>query len=225
MWPPVLTFLTISTVFLVSLLPVGPAQAREIVIDDFADGLDAHWQTKSFAGSTQYTQDQEDNQSCIKAVSRAAASGLYYEIEYEPSAYPILSWSWKVEQILPLGDARRKAGDDYAARLYVVFPSFFFWQTRALNYIWANKLPRGSAVPNPFTDKAIMVAVESGPGRTGQWVQEQRNIYEDYKRYFGEEPPEVGAIAIMTDTDNTGGEARACYGPIRISEVPLPETE
>ena len=159
---------------------------------------------------------QEDNQLCIRSTSRSSASGLYYKIKYDLKDYPILTWRWKVDHVLSKGDALQKEGDDYAARVYVVFPSLAFWRTKALNYIWANKLPQGYAVPNSFTANTIMVAVESGPERTGQWVEETRNVFEDYRRYFGKEPPKAGAIAIMTDTDNTGENATAWYGPIRL---------
>jgi hypothetical protein len=62
----------------------------------------------------------------------------------------------------------------------------------------------------------MMIAIGSGRGRAGQWVHERRNIYEDYKRLFGRAPPRAGAIAIMTDSDNTGENAAACYGSIRL---------
>lgn len=39
-------------------------------------------------------------------------------------------------------------------------------------------------------------------------------VYEDYKRIFGEEPPLLGGVAIMTDTDDTRDEATAWYGDI-----------
>ena len=81
----------------------------------------------------------------------------------------------------------------------MVFPSLLFWNTKALNYIWANKLPRGKALPNAFTANAMMIAVESGNDRAGQWLSEERNIHADFKKYFKTEPPRVGAIAIMTD--------------------------
>jgi hypothetical protein len=45
-------------------------------------------------------------------------------------------------------------------------------------------------------------------------MTEERNVYEDYKRAFGEEPPMISGIAIMTDTDNTGESAEAYYGNI-----------
>jgi hypothetical protein len=190
--------------------------AGEILLDNYKDGLSPKWEGKSFEGTTRYEVTREDNQLCIKATSTASASGLYYKIKYNPKDYPILTWRWKVDHVLSKGDALHKDGDDYAARVYVVFPSLAFWRTKALNYIWANKLPQGQAVPNAFTSNAILVAVESGPERTGQWVEETRNVFEDYRRYFGKEPPKAGAIAIMTDTDNTGESATAWYGPIRL---------
>ena len=120
------------------------------------------------------------------------------------------------DHVLSKGNALKKEGDYYAARIYVVFPSLVFWKTKALNYIWANKISRGKAVTNPFTANAIIIAVESGPEKTGQWLEEKRNVLEDFRRHFGEDPPKVGAIAIMTDTDNTGEKATAWYGPISI---------
>jgi len=190
--------------------------AGEILVDDYVDGLSPKWVRKSFEGKTQYEVTREDNQLCIRATSSASASALYYKMKYDTNDFPVLTWRWKVDHVLSRGDALQKEGDDYAARVYVVFPSLAFWRTKALNYIWANKLPQGQAVPNPFTANTIMVAVESGPERTGQWVEETRNVFEDYRRYFGKEPPKAGAIAIMTDTDNTGENATAWYGPIRL---------
>lgn len=65
----------------------------------------------------------------------------------------------------------------------------------------------------------MMMAVESGPAQVGQWVVVRRNVLDDYRRAFGQEPPKAGAIALMTDTDNTGEKAVAYYGPIRILPV------
>jgi len=206
-------WLSSIVVFMLSCLPVS---AEEILIDEYKDGLSQKWEEKSFRGRTKYEVTREDNVLCVKATSSASASALYYKIEYDAKNYPILKWRWKVDGVLSKGNALYKNGDDYAARVYVVFPSLAFWRTKALNYIWANRLPQGDAVPNPFASNAVMIAVESGPERTGQWVEERRNILLDYRKFFGTDSPQVGAIAIMTDTDNTGEDAVAWYGPIRI---------
>lgn len=205
-------------ILLLLLLYASALDAGEaaITLDDYQQGLAKGWQEKVFKGRTTYTATQKDGQPCIAAFSQAAASGLFFEISFAPETRPILTWQWQVEHVLTQGDARRKAGDDYAARVYVVFPSLLFWRTKALNYIWDNRLPKETFIGNAYTKNAMMVVVESGPEKTGKWVTERRNIKEDFIKAFGETPPQVGAIAIMTDTDDTGETAKAWYGPIRI---------
>lgn len=190
------------------------AADSKFTLDNYSSGISANWQPKIFKGLTSYTLATVDGQRCIAAESNGAASGLIYKIKYSPEKYPILTWKWRIDHILNKGDATKKSGDDYAARVYVIFPAFLFWRTKVLNYIWANKLKRGSILPNTYLASAAMIAVESGPQKARQWVVERRNIYLDYQKAFGEKPPDVGAIAIMTDTDNTGEKAAACYGPI-----------
>jgi hypothetical protein len=192
------------------------AAERVLHIDDFENGLRPEWQEKVFKGRTEYRVVSEGTGHVLRAESRGAASGLILENEIDLKEFPVLSWRWKVENILEKGDASRKEGDDYAARIYVIFPHWFFPKTRSINYIWANKLPQGEIVPNPFTSNAMMVAVESGEEKVGEWVAESRNVHADYRAIFGEDPPEAGAVAIMTDTDNTGGSAVAWYDDIEF---------
>jgi hypothetical protein len=142
----------------------------------------------------------------------SAASGLFREFKFDTEDWPILSWRWKVVKLPEKGDVYSKETDDYGARVYVVFPRFLRWRTKTINYIWARTLPRGESVPNPWLpDNAVMIAVRSGYDSLGVWITEKRNVYEDYRRLFGGDPPDAGAIAVMTDSDNTGGEAEAYY--------------
>lgn len=82
----------------------------------------------------------------------------------------------------------------------------------ALNYVWDRRAPAGLFADNAYTDFAKMVVVRSGPQSVGAWVEEERNVYDDYRKAFGEEPPMVKGVAIMTDTDNTKESATAYYG-------------
>ncbi len=208
---------SILAIALPLLIASVPASAEApILIDDFAGGLSPKWEKKSFRGETAYRAVEEEGRPALKAESRAAASALVFPVSFDPKAYPRLSWSWKIERTIGKEDERTKRGDDYAARVYVVFPSALFWKTRAINYIWASRLPRGSFHPNAFTSNAVMVAVESGDGKAGKWIDEERDLLEDFRRAFGEDPPEAGAVAIMTDTDDTGAYAVAWYGAIRL---------
>ena len=65
-----------------------------------------------------------------------------------------------------------------------------------------------------------MIEVESGSSKLNTWITEDRNVYEDYRRAFGEEPPMISGVAIMTDTDNTNESAEAYYGDIAFKKRP-----
>jgi hypothetical protein len=208
-------FILIATLF----LTVPNVQATEIQVSHFGtEGLTG-WEPKIFKGSTEYLIEQDNGRAVVKAVSHATASGMVRKIHFDPSIYRYLRWSWKIAHTIKGGDENAKAGDDYAARLYVIFPGRYFWQMKALNYIWANRLPKGEHVPNPFASDAKMLAVESGNGKAGQWVFEERDLLADYRLLFGTDPQSADAVAIMTDTDNTGGSAEAWYGEISLSTV------
>ncbi len=196
---------------------VSHARADELLVSRFSsEGLNG-WESKSFKGATEYRVVREDGRAVVKADSHGSASGMVRKISFDPSRYRYLRWSWKIASTIKGGDERIKSGDDYAARLYVLFPGRFFWQMKAINYLWANRLPKGDTIPNAFTGNAKMIAVESGNSRAGQWLTEERDLFADYRTLFGSDPGEAEGIAIMTDTDNTGGSAEAWYGDIILS--------
>jgi hypothetical protein len=183
---------------------------------------------------TQYDLVKDGQQVVVKAVSQQSSSGMTREMLIDPKEYPVVEWRWKVENILQKGDVTQKSGDDYPARLYITFKYEssrvgFFEKAKfetikliygqyppigAINYIWESKSPIGTMVPNPFTERVYMFVTQSGSEKLNQWVTEERNIYEDYKNAFGEEPPHISGVAIMTDTDNTKESAVAYFGDI-----------
>ncbi len=214
------------------VLEVGKFSAAEA-----GRSLPSEWKPLTFKNiekHTRYSLVQDGDTVVVKAESRASASGLIREIKIDPREYPLVRWRWKVENILKKGDVRRKEGDDYPARIYITFEydpkklsvverakyglvKAFYGQyppLAAMNYIWESRAAKGTLVPNPFTDRVMMFVVERGEEKLNQWVNEERNVYEDYKKAFGEEPPPISGVAIMTDTDNTGEAAVAFYGDI-----------
>ena len=183
---------------------------------------------------TQYSLVKDRNRVVVKAVSEAAASGLIYRIRIDPKVFPIISWHWKVTRTYEKGDVTQKKGDDYPARVYIAFEfdpkrlGFFekaqykaarmlygeYPPTGAITYIWSSNAPRGTIVSNPYTKRVKMFAIQSGKARLNSWVREERNVYEDYKTAFSQEPPMIAAVMIMTDSDNTGESAISYFGDI-----------
>ena len=155
----------------------------------------------------------------IKAESRGSRSSLYKKVEEKGSTLSLLSWRWKITNVVRSAIETRKDRFDAAARVMVIFQKEGFWGTleggepsgTKIEYIWANRLPRGNVFDHPGEKNTKVVVLESGDGRVGQWVDESRNIRKDYKDFFGTDPPPLIAIGIQTDTDHSNEMVTAYY--------------
>lgn len=194
-------------------------------------------QFKDIPAHTEYGLVDDNGVNVVMATSKASSSGLTRKISIDPVRYSLLKWRWKISNVYQNGDVSRKEGDDYPARIYITFAydpkKVGFWERvkfntikifygeyppiNAINYIWASKAPVELITPNPYTDRVKMIVIESGKENAEKWLSESRNIAEDYRKAFGEEPPMISGIAIMTDSDNTGESANAWYGDIVLS--------
>ena len=189
-------------------------------IADFTRNDLSQWKAERFSGETQYQlQENQAGITVLCAHSKRSASGLVREISVDLEKTPYLNWSWRIEHAFQDHDEKTKAGDDYPARVYVlVDDGLFFWQTKALNYVWAGQSPVDSVWISPYiSDQVRLIAIESGNAKSRQWLHEKRNVLEDLKRAFQKKLTRIDAVAIMTDTDNTGKQAQACYGDIFFS--------
>ena len=196
--------------------PAFGAETGEIAISNFAaEGLKG-WEEKSFSGKTDYQLVKEGSVTVLKAFSQAAASGLFKKKRIDLQQTPYLNWRWRVDKPLHALDEKTKSGDDYGARIYVVIDGgLFFWNTRAINYVWASAVPTGESWPNAFAGKsAMMLALRSSTDTAATWYQEKRNVAADLKEFFGAEIRYIDAVAIMTDTDNSGQQTTAYYDNI-----------
>ena len=166
--------------------------------------------------------DSEDRGSVLRACADGAASGLFRELDVDLERTPVLRWSWWIDAPVAVADVRTRAGDDFAARVYVVFSGgLAFWRTTSLVYVWADAGAPDGFWANPFTDNVRMLAVNRGAADSGSrsgarsgWNSVRRNVVDDYRAAFDAEPPSIAAVAIMTDTDQTGARAVARYGEL-----------
>lgn len=236
-----LRYLLSSLILSVSAAPVQADSKDNSLIKAFSDmtSLKDGWEPLEFPKIDRHSRYQlvdDDGEQVVEATTDNSASGLIARVSVEPGDSLILRWRWKVSNVFEQGDARKKDGDDYPARIYVAFQfepeeAGFFERAKrktvevlfgeelpgnALNYIWANRLPVGEIVANPFTDTTMMVAVNSGADNIGEWVTVERDIVADYKEAFGRKPPKLAGVAIMSDSDNTGESATARYGDIQL---------
>ena len=202
------------------------------------------WTLSRFKKSTEYKLVDTDGRTAVKARADGSASGLVHALDIDPQQYPLLSWQWKVDDLIKTADNTTKQYEDSPVRVVVSFAGdldslplddrMFFDNVRlmtrqqlpyaTLMYIWENRAPRDSVLPNLHTSRIKMIVAESGRDKVGQWQDFTRNVLEDYRRAFKEEPGRITAIAVMTDTDNTGENAHAWYGDIVFRRIAPPRT-
>jgi hypothetical protein len=212
------------------LLRVGHFSAQS-PSDTLPDG----WEQIRFGendASTSYRLVRAESTVVVRARSDNGASGLITQTRVDLEKHPVLEWRWKVKTLPKGADVAAKTADDAAARLYVTFDydglglydrlklmllrrvGYAEAPSRALNYLWTTSRPPGDALPSAYTDQIMMLPVRSGSTQVGTWVRERRNVLEDYRTVFGEDPPPVNGVVIMTDSDNTATSAEALYGDI-----------
>ncbi len=205
-----LTLLVVQDLAAEPTLPLGEFSRNRL------DG----WARKDFKGETRYRLQIVDGAVALQADSRAAGSGLFKEQRIDLEQTPFLNWSWRIADRLTGLNEQSKAGDDYAARVYVVVKGgLAFWQTKAINYVWAGNTAKDTVWPNAFAgDHAMMMALRGPEAALNVWYSEKRNVRADLQKLFGEDLRAIDAVALMTDTDNSGGHVLAYYGDIWFSK-------
>ena len=191
------------------------------------------WVMSRFGSLSRYQLVEDDGTTVLKGVAQKdSASGLLHHIDLDPRERPIFSWRWKVMDLSP----SEKSPDDSPVRILVSFQGdyaklsfsdrIFYDQFQLFTgqklpyagvmYVWGSKTPQGGIAPNIYTSRIKMIAVESGRDKLGQWLEETRNVAEDYRKLFGEEPGRVVSVGLMTEADGSDRPLEAYYGDIRF---------
>ena len=203
--------------------PFLASPAASVLWSEPFDALNPEWwREMEVRGHTQYEVVTLDGRSCLRATSHQAASILLAPVQFDPDTHEWLSWDWRVDRLVEREALERKDGSDAAARVYVYFESAGLpWQKRNLDYVWSASLPVGTVLTSAYSSSSKILVVESGPASLGQWRTVERNLEDDYERGFGKAGlRDVIAIGLMSDTDNTGGDALAYFDELRVSRRP-----
>jgi len=186
-----------------------------IVIADFsawmAKGMPPGWELKVKSGKASYEVKQDGDIPALHLKSADSSFSLQGEVKVDVKQYPVLSWKWKVTELPKDGDFRRSRTDDQAAQLFLAFT-----RTRAIVYIWDTTAPQGlmeSTSPVPFMTVKVVV-VRSGRAELGKWLTETRNVYDDYKKFYGEDPPVVSGIRFQVNSQHTETSGESWFADV-----------
>lgn len=179
------------------------------------------WSVETFMDrpQTHYQLVNDNGKQVLKASCDNSASGMIWKGTVNLLKTPYLHWRWKIAGLYPGIDELTKAGDDFPARIYVVTGSRWLpWTIKSLSYVWSSGSGHGAHGerywPSPYTDQARMDALRVGAAGVGQWQQETRDVRADFKQVFGADVDSVGAVAVMTDCDDSHNHDQAWYGDL-----------
>ena len=149
----------------------------------------------------------EDGATVLHARADRSASGLVTAVDVDPAKWPIVSWRWRVTEIVKGADNTRRATEDAAARVILEFDGNEGGDTdlasatrfmrlladpttphRVLMYVWSSSNPMASILTGPLSDHIRMVVVSTGSADLGQWQAHTRDYRTDYLRAFGRPP-------------------------------------
>ena len=178
---------------------------------------------------------KEGDNYFLKARAKKGGAIIAKEFNYNLKEFPVLSWRWRALMLPKGGDERYKSSGDSAAGIYIIFPSLIkpeklknSWglkvpipdhlKPECVKYVWSSSLPKGTVTDSPYSSKTKIIVLENRDSSLSQWITEEVDVYEDYKRLFHKEPAEVRAVGILTDADDTSSEAIADYDDIFIKK-------
>ncbi len=199
--------------------------STHVLLRDFEPGWQKNWfERRLTRKATEYKVVLEDSNRVLMASSDEAASSLWRPLYIRPGRRGKIAWRWKIKKALAKDTRERsKIGDDYAARVYVVFePHMLSWKTRAICYVWAANQPVGAQYDSPYANTVRTIVLQSGNENRGKWVEEEHDFIEDYRRAFRREPEMIIAVAVMVDTDNSKQEAIAWFDDLVLRVPPPP---
>lgn len=184
---------------------------------------------------TDYRLVELDGHRVLHASGRGA-SGLRCRLHADPQAVPSIRWSWRTREV-PLGmSVQGSETDDSPARVMVAFQGDELSLSprdrtvfelvhlitgqrlpyATLMYVWDAQLPVGTVVNYARTSRIRYLVVESGHQRAGRWLRYERNLVEDFRHVFGEDPGWVDSVGLMTDSDDLKVDVETWYGDIQL---------
>jgi DUF3047 family protein len=209
---------------LLLLLATTVSASAQVVVEDWSalpvgsKGIPAGWKGQNW-GSPKYdlTVVAREAQHVLQLRSANEGSTISKEIKGKVSLKdtPVLEWTWKVTTLPRDGNSCRKATDDQAAQVFVAWPRFpEAVRSQIIGYVWDTTQPAGTICKSEKTGTVTYVVVRSGSAELGTWVTERRNVAEDFKRIYGEEPEAPAAISVAIDSNDTRSTAESFMGTI-----------
>lgn len=159
----------------------------------------------------QFVHEGADHEIVLKS-GRDNSFSVGLETPFRVQDWPVLEWEWRIVRLPKGGDVRVRERDDQAGSVCVIVnPGLVGFQS--LCYLFENDGPKDTPITSVQRDDSryLIVRTASSGDSTGVWLQERRNILEDFKRLFGKEPQKEAVFGLQIDSNDTHSAAEARY--------------
>jgi hypothetical protein len=198
--------------------------ADQFIVEDWskpavgAKGIPEGWKGQNW-GSPKYdfTIENDGGRKVLHMKSEREGSTIAKDVKGKVNLKetPMLEWSWKVTVLPKDADSCKKALDDQAAQVFVVWPRFpEAVRSRVIGYVWDTTQPVGKICKSEKTGTVTYIVLRSGTAELGKWVTERRNVVEDFKKVYEDDADSPGAVSIAIDSNDTNSTAESFVGPI-----------
>lgn len=188
-----------------------------------ATGVPSGWTPYATVGGRpayDFAVTEEDGRRALHLKSRDDHSTIAKKIQVDLRATPILEWTWKIVALPAGADIRKKETSDLTGHLFVAWPRFpTVLRTRLIGYVWDTIVPAQTVQKSQKTGTVTFFVVRSGSRELNRWFTERRNVYEDYRNVFGEDPENPQAVVVSIDTNDTHSAAEAFIGRIAFTKA------
>jgi hypothetical protein len=213
-----------AALLVLSLAALAWAADEVVVVEDWskapvgAKGIPPEWKGQQW-GSPAYdmTVVEDGSRRVLHLKSKNEGSTISREIKGKVNLKdtPILEWRWKAVTLPKDGNSCVKATDDQAAQVYVAWPRFpEAVRSQIIGYVWDTTAAVGTMCKSEKTGTVHYIVVRSGPADLGKWHTERRNVREDYKKIYGADPDNPGAVSISIDSNDTNSYSESFVGAI-----------
>jgi len=214
----------LTTVALLLMLVTTAGAADQLVVEDWskhpvgAKGIPDGWKGQNW-GSPKYdfTIENDGGRKVLHMKSEREGSTIAKDVKGKVNLKetPMLEWSWKAVVLPKGGDSCKKATDDQAVQVFVVWPRFPEpVRSRVIGYVWDSTEPVGKICKSEKTGTVTYIVLRSGTAELGKWVTERRNVVEDFKKVYEDDADSPGAVSVAIDSNDTSSTAESFVGPI-----------
>jgi hypothetical protein len=202
----------------------GSAAENTVVAEDWRDhavgatGVPAGWRPYETPGGRpayDFSVVTDTGRRALRLKSASEHSTIAKETTMRLTATPVLRWDWRIVTFPTGADLREKSMSDATGHLFVIWPRFpALIRSQLIGYVWDPLLPVGTVLKSRKTGTVTFIVARSGAERVGQWLTDERSVADDYRRVYGEAPPDPQALALSIDTNDTRSSAEALFGRI-----------